>query len=157
MKSSKNVMMVLIFLALLVMLALLGIIAFGQQRPEPAVVELSGSRRRTETNVWWDDTILTSGTMSKTWDVSGFETAQVWVSPTVLGAQGVTLTICMNPDEDLGFQDVHWREIYTFGLYTGSIGLTYTTLSDVGKFLNLRIQTSDTTPVTPLVWLVLKE
>ncbi len=80
-----------------------------------------------------------------------YATAQVWYQATVAATAGVTLTIWMSPD------NTNWAQAKVLGPFTADQALTYTLLSDVGRYIKATLNTSSTVAVTPTVWLVLKD
>jgi hypothetical protein len=84
--------------------------------------------------------------------VSGeYASAQVWYQIPMDPVVGITLTVWLSPD------NANWAQATVIGPFTATQALTYTLLSDVGRYIKATLDVSATTAVTPTVWLVLKD
>lgn len=100
----------------------------------------------------WSTAIETTTAQTVTKEVGQYSTAQVWLTVDISGTiQGITPTVRMSPDK------ANWYELHSFGNITADQALTYTTLTDIGAYLQVHFAISNTVAVTPSCWMVVKD
>ena len=148
-----------VLILILVILAFCLVQASCQSTPAPAPTPDNTVRagtvqgRHTAIYKAWSTTIATTTEQTADFDVGNYATAQVWLSADVDAANNAafTMTVGFSPDA------TNYLTNFSSGTILADKTVTYTALSDIGKYVRFSLTMSNTSGVTPTIYLLLKD
>ena len=94
--------------------------------------------------------ITTTDVQSTTANVGQYGSAQIWMTVDISSPQTITPSLRMSDNAS------DWIEIYSWGPIGADWSKTVTTFTDIGAYLNVRFEMSNTEQVTPTCNIVAK-
>ena len=140
-----------VVLAVALALVLAGILIAQQLVPGVALPKGGGSERRYATTITATTAGITQTLTTAKQDVGRYAEAAAFASVDVGAAEVITVSVQQSPEGGT------WGTLYTFGSINTDTALTYTVLSNFGRYLRFTTVQSGTALITPTLWWVVKE